>query len=62
MSRDSLVSSLPEAGWSCQTLNAGISTVAQHAGLQLKPEDYAKARKGWANSVVGSSAFDQLEP
>ena len=55
------MTSLPEAGWSCQTLQDGINVAAKHAGTPLKPEDYAKARKGWASSVGGAFAFVQFE-
>ena len=44
MSRDSMVSSLPSAGWSCATLEEGIQMAATKAGLSLCTQDYAKAR------------------
>jgi len=43
MSRDSTVTSLPEAGWSCQTLEEGINIAARAAGLSLKTRDYTEA-------------------
>ena len=38
-----MVSSLPEAGWSCQTLEEGINVAARVAGLSLKTQDYTQA-------------------
>lgn len=43
MSRDSLVSSLPSQGWSCQTLEEGVEMAAQKAGLSLNPNDFKQA-------------------
>ena len=43
-SSDSLVSSLPSQGWSCQTLEDGVQAAAMAAGLTLKTQDYLQAR------------------
>ena len=43
-SSDSLVTSLPSQGWSCQTLEDGVQAAAMAAGLTLKTQDYLQAR------------------
>lgn len=43
MSRDSMVTSLPSQGWSCQTLEEGVEMAAQKAGLSLNPQDFKQA-------------------
>ena len=43
MSRDSQVTSLPEAGWSCATLVGGVEAAASLAGLKLNPKDVDQA-------------------
>ena len=40
---DSMVSSLPSQGWSCQTLEDGVKAAAMAAGLTLKTQDYLQA-------------------
>ena len=41
-----MVSSLPSNGWSCATLEEGVSRAAEAAGLSLKTKDYLQARFG----------------
>ena len=43
MSRDSMVSSLPSNGWSCQTLEEGLALAAEKAGLSMQTRDYLQA-------------------
>ena len=43
MSKDSQVTSFPEAGWSCQTLVEGVQLAAEQAGLELKTKDFSQA-------------------
>ena len=43
MSRDSQITSLPESGWSCETLKEGVELAAKAAGLSLKNQDLSKA-------------------
>lgn len=46
MSCDSQITSFPEQGWSCETLEAGVNLAASLAGLSLKPMD---ANQAWCN-------------
>jgi len=39
MSTDSLVSSFPAQGWSCDTLQEGVEAAASMAGLSIRAED-----------------------
>ena len=43
MSRDSLVSSLPSQGWSCETLDYGIREAAKLSGIALEPSQVGQA-------------------
>ena len=43
MSRDSGVTSLPSAGWSCASLEQGVQMAAEAAGLDLRTRDFSQA-------------------
>jgi hypothetical protein len=44
MSKDSLVTSLPSQGWSCETLDYGIREAAKLSGISLEPSLVGEAR------------------
>lgn len=44
MSQDSLATSLPSQGWSCETLDLGIREAARMSGIPLEPSQIGQAR------------------
>ena len=48
MSADSLVSSMPSNGWSCETLQQGVEAAAKMAGIQIQP---AQLQQAWQWSI-----------
>ena len=63
MSQDSMVSSLPSNGWSCETLGRGVTAAAAMAGLALQPDQLNEVLLGGnSGSNVYSSVYICLDP
>ena len=61
MSQDSMVSSFPSNGWSCETLGRGVTAAAAMAGLALQPEQLKEVLLGGnSGSYIYNSVYLSL--